>query len=243
MRKTLAAAAIVAASTATSACGMGHSEDGGPTASRNYQVGAFDEVVSAGAYDVIIRTGSAPSVSARGPQKALDHLVVEIRNGKLEIHPEKQNSWFHRGVNYRGKVEVTVTVPQLKGATLAGAGDMRVDKIQGDRFDGTLAGAGNLQVDNVQVQSLKLTIAGAGDAKLGGGSAQTADYTIAGAGDMDAKGVWVQQAKVSIAGSGSVSAHVSSTAEVSIVGAGDVDVTGGAKCSVHKLGAGDVRCS
>jgi len=242
MRKSLVAAAIVATSMATSACGQAHSENGGPTVSRNFQVGGFDEVVSAGAYDVTIRTGSAPSVSARGPQKALEHMVVEVRNGKLEIHPEKQNNWFHR-VNYRGKVEVTVTVPQLKGATLAGAGDMRVDKIQGDSFDGTLAGAGNLQVDSIQVQTLKLTIAGAGDAKLGAGTAQTADYSIAGAGDMDAKGVAVQQAKVAIAGSGSVSAHVSTTADVSIVGAGDVDVAGGAKCNVHKLGAGDVRCS
>jgi len=242
MRKSIAAA-LIAASAATSACGHSREEDGGPAGARNFPVGAFTEIEATGPYDVTVRTGSAPSVSAKGPQKVLDHMVVEVKGGKLSIHPEKDNSWFHHGINYRGKVELVVTVPSLTAATLAGAGDMHIDKVQGNEFKGTLAGAGGLHVDNIQVQSLEFTIAGAGDAKLGQGSTQSADYSIAGAGDVDAKGITSTTAKVSIAGSGSVSAHASAAADVSIMGAGDVDISGGGKCSVHKMGAGDVRCS
>ena len=242
MRKSIAAA-VIAASAATSACGHSREEDGGAIGARNFPVGAFTEIEAAGPYDVTVRTGSAPSVSAKGPQKVLEHMVVEVAGGKLKIHPEKDNSWFHHSPHYRGKVELVVTVPSLDAATLAGAGDMRIDKVQGNSFKGTLAGAGGLHVDNIQVQSLEFTIAGAGDVKLGQGSVQSADYSIAGAGDIDARGITSTTAKVSIAGSGSVSANASGAADVSIMGAGNVDIGGGAKCSVHKMGAGDVRCS
>jgi hypothetical protein len=242
MRKIIAAA-VIAASAATSACGHSRESDGGPTTSRTFPVGAFTEIEAAGPYDVTVRTGSAPSVSASGPQNVLQHMIVEVQGGKLSIHPEKERGWFHHGIHYRGKVEIVVTVPTLSAATLAGAGDMRIDKVQGNEFKGTLAGAGGLHVDSIQVQSLEFTIAGAGDAKLGQGSANSVEYSIAGAGDIDAKGITSQTAKVSIAGSGSISANASAAADVSIMGAGNVDIAGGAKCSVHKMGAGDVRCS
>jgi hypothetical protein len=240
MRKTLAAAVIAAA--ATAACGRAHSEDAGPTVARNFQVANFDRIESAGAYDVTVRTGSAPSVSARGPQKIIEAMVVEVQGGKLTIRQNKENGWFGRG-HRGGKVHITVTVSQLSAATLAGAGDMRIDQVEGNGFEGTLAGAGDMHVDRIRVQNLKMAIAGAGNAKLGAGTAQNVDYSTAGAGDIDASGIAAQQAKISIVGAGTIRAHATGSADVSIVGAGDVEISGGAKCSVHKMGAGDVRCS
>lgn len=241
MRKSLAAA-VIAASAATSACGQTHAEDGGATVSRNYQVGNFQEIEVAGPYDVQIRTGSNPSASARGSEKLLERTIVEVQGDKLVIRPKRENNWFG-GWSSKGKAAFTVTVPQLKGATIAGSGDIRVDRVQGDRFEGTVAGSGGLDVAAMDVQSLKLSIAGSGGVKAGGGKAQSAEYEIAGSGDVDAGAVQAGQAKVSIAGSGSVKAHASGTAAVSIMGSGDVDVSGGAKCSVTKMGSGEARCS
>jgi DUF4097 and DUF4098 domain-containing protein YvlB len=242
MRKSIAAA-VIAASAATSACGHGREEDGGPATARNYQVGGFDQIEVAGPYDVTVRTGSGPTVSARGPQKMIEHMAVEVKNGTLSIHPERQNGWFHTGWHFRGKVELAVTVPQLHAATIAGSGDVQVDQVRGDRFEGTVAGSGALNVATLDVQELKLAIAGSGAAKAAAGRTNRADFDIAGSGDIDAKGIQAQDAKVSIAGSGSVATHATGTANVSIMGSGDVDVTGGAKCTVSKAGSGDVRCS
>jgi hypothetical protein len=242
MRKAIAAA-VIAAATATSACGRTHSEDGGPTVSRNYQVGSFDQIEVAGPYDVQVRTGSAPSVSARGSQKMIDHMVVEVRDGKLEIRPERQKGWFHTGWHFRGNVELTVTVPQLRGAAIAGSGDIKVDHVRGDSFDGTVAGSGGLDVGSLEVKSLKLAIAGSGGVKAASGSTQDARFEIAGSGDIDAAGIQAQTANVSIAGSGNISAKASGTADVSIMGSGDVNVTGGAKCTISKAGSGNVSCS
>ena len=242
MRKFIAAAAVLSGSVATSACGQMHHEGAGPTVSRSYQVRNFQEIEVAGPYEVSVRTGSNPSVSAQGSEKLLENTIVEVKGDKLLIHPQEHHG-FSWGWGHSGKANFTVTVPQLAGASIAGSGDIRVDHVRGDRFAGEVAGSGGLNVDTIEVGSLKLSIGGSGSAKAGAGRAQSADYSIAGSGDIDAGAVQLQQAKVSIAGSGSVKAHSSGTADVSIMGSGDVDVSGGAKCSVSKAGSGDVRCS
>lgn len=241
MRTSLAV--LLAASTAVSGCGRVHAEDGGPTVSRNYQVGNFQKIEIAGPYDIEVRTGGNPGVSARGSEKLLGRTVVEVKGDKLVIYPQKQGGWFHVGWHSAGKAHFTVTVPSLSGATIAGSGDIRVDKVRGDSFDGAVAGSGGLNVAALDVKSLKLSIAGSGGVKAGSGRTASAKYDIAGSGDIDAGAVSANDAKVSIAGSGSVRAHATGTADVSIMGSGDVEVGGGARCSVHKAGSGDVRCS
>lgn len=239
MRKSLAA--VIAAS-ALAGCHAHAQENGGPTVSKNFQVGNFQQIEVAGPYDVEVHTGGNPGVSAKGSQKLLERTVVEVKGDRLVIHPEHNGGFFHFGWSSHGKAVFTVTVPQLSGATIAGSGDIHVDRVAGQKFEGTVAGSGGIDVGTLDVQSLKLSIAGSGGVK-GAGKAQLAEYEIAGSGDVDARAVQTQQLKVSVAGSGGVKAHASGTADVSIMGSGDVDVTGGAKCNVSKQGSGDVRCS
>jgi hypothetical protein len=240
MRKSLAAAI---AATALAGCQVHAQEGGGETVSRNYTVGNFQVIEVAGPYDVEVRTGSNPSVSARGGEKLLERTVVEVDGDKLVIRPERNHSFFNFGWGRHGKARFTVTVPQLSGAAIAGSGDIHVDKVAAQNFEGTVAGSGGLDVGSMEVQQLKLAIAGSGGVKAGAGKAQSAKYEIAGSGDIDASAVQAQDLKVSIAGSGGVKAHSSGTADVSIMGSGDVDVAGGAKCNVSKAGSGNVRCS
>ncbi|MFL6736211.1 MAG: head GIN domain-containing protein [Sphingomonas sp.] len=242
MRKSIAAVAVLALFGATSACGQMHNEGAGPRVSRNYQVGNFQQIEVAGPYEVTVRTGTNPSVSAQGSENLLQKTIVEVRGDKLVIRPEEHHG-FSWGWNNNGKADFTVTVPQLAGAAIKGSGDIHVDHVRGDRFEGAIGGSGGLNVDSIDVASLKLSIGGSGSVKAAAGKAQSAEYSIAGSGDIDAGSVQLQQAKVSIAGSGSVKAHATGSADVSIMGAGDVDVSGGAKCTVSKAGSGDVRCS
>src|SRR3954452_7059155 len=174
MRKSIAAA-VIAASAATSACGHDRSEGAGPTVSRNYQVGNFQQIEVAGPYDVEVRTGGNPGVSANGSQKLLERTLVEVRGDKLVIRPEQQKGWFHIGWSSHGHANFTVTVPQLSGATIAGSGGIPVDQVKGDRFEGTVAGSGDLGLGSTDVRFLKLAIGGSGDIKAGAGKAQSAE--------------------------------------------------------------------
>jgi hypothetical protein len=237
----LASIIAVSAALAAAGCGRLHAEDGGPSVDRNYQVGAFQSIEVAGPYEVEVRTGGAPSVSASGPDKLIERLVVEVKGDRLLIHPRKQNGFNWSGS--RGTAKVQVTAPMLRAAAIAGSGGLMVDRITGDRFEGSIAGSGDLRLQTVEVQSLKLSIGGSGSVEAGRGRARNADYSIAGSGGIDARAMRADTASISIAGSGSVNGQATGSADVSIMGSGDVSLTGGARCNVSKMGSGEVRCS
>ena len=143
----------IAAAAATAGCGHARGEDGGPTVSRNYQVGDFQQIEVAGPYDVEVRTGAqAQRLGARVAKSCSSKTVVEVKGDKLVIHPEEQHGLFHFGWSTHGKASFVVTVPQLSGATIAGSGDIKVDKVQGDTFEGEVAGSGGLNVAALDVQ-------------------------------------------------------------------------------------------
>jgi hypothetical protein len=235
--------APVLAAAALAGCHVEVGKGGGPNGSMTYNVANFSAIEVAGPYDVEVRTGSNQSVAATGSEWLLKHTVLEVDNGKLLIRPENNHSFFHFGWGHHGKAQFVVTVPQLSGASIAGSGGIKVDKVSGNAFQGEIAGSGGLDLASVEVQSLKLSIGGSGGIKAGAGHAKKADYEIAGSGGIDAGGIVAEQAKVSIAGSGSVKANATATADVDVMGSGDVNVTGGAKCTVTKAGSGNVRCS
>ena len=172
---------------ATVGCGQAHGEDAGPTVSRNYQVGDFHQIEVAGPYDVEVRTGAKAGVSAQGGEKLLG-TVVEVEGDKLMIHPEEQSRLVQLRLDHHGKAKFVVTVPALSAAQIAGSGDIKVDQVKGESFEGGVAGSGGLGVGSLEVQTLKLDIAGSGGVKAGAGKAKTAEYEIAGSGDIDAGG-------------------------------------------------------
>jgi hypothetical protein len=230
---------------ALGACGMGgaHEKSGasGQNGRRDFQVGAFDRVELAGSQNVIVKVGGAPSAYAEGDTGLLERLEVKVENGVLRIGMKKGN-WSFGWSKDRGPITVHVTAPSLRGAEVAGSGDMKVDKVEGDDFAASIAGSGELEVASLTAKTTNFSIAGSGGVTAAG-SADSTDISIAGSGDVRAAGLQVKRAKVSIAGSGNVEAKAMETADISIMGSGDVVITGGAKCNVSKMGSGDARCS
>ena len=231
---------VAAAAAMTAACGEARSENG-PRTQRSFAVGAFDHIEVAGPYDVNVRTGPAPSVSADGSERDVERMVVKVDGRTLKIYPKK-NKGMSFGWSNRGPVRVAVTVPGLAKAGIAGSGSITVDKVGGDAFEGEVAGSGGLKLAAVAVKQLKVGIAGSGEFAAAGRAAE-ADYEIAGSGDIEAGDLVAERARVSIAGSGNVAAHATDTAAVDIAGSGNVRMTGGAKCTVSKAGSGNVDCS
>lgn len=230
--------AIIAVAATLSACGIVQAQTGGD-GSRSFNVRGFDRVSLRGSDDVIVRVGSGESVTATGPDAVLDKLEVKVVNGELRIGREKGWSWGWSGE--RKPAVITVTLPRLRGASIAGSGDMDIDQVQATAFEGSIAGSGNLSVNRLQAETASLDIAGSGNASVTG-QVRSVDISIAGSGDMSAAGLKAERAKISIAGSGDVRAQVSGEADVSIVGSGDVNLVGNPRCRISKMGSGDVRC-
>ena len=212
--------------------------DGGPQVSRDYPVSAFQEVSANGAYDVTITTGKAPTVRAEGTQAAIDALQIEVQNGRLTIRSEPNNKWKVG----REAARISVTVPALTRGTLAGAGDLVIDRVTGDRFEGSVSGAGDLRIGEVAVSQLSLSLAGAGDIEAAGRTRE-GRYSVAGAGNMRAPNLTAETAEASVSGAGNISTRVTGTARATVSGVGDIEISGGARCQQRTSGMGEVRCS
>jgi hypothetical protein len=236
---------IVAIALLASGCNWSRSDnhearDAGPATTRSYQVGSFDRISVSGPYEVSVQTGGRPGVTASGGEAILAETEILVENGELKIRPKKKNG-VHWNWGRDGKVMLKVSAAALRGAEIAGSGDIMIDRVAGN-FDGEVAGSGNLHLAKVEGGNIDLSIAGSGGVRAVG-KAETLDVSIAGSGDVDTTALEVVAADISIAGSGNVRARATGTADVAIMGSGDVEIGGGAKCDVSKYGSGNVRCS
>jgi Putative auto-transporter adhesin, head GIN domain len=222
-----------------SACNVAESASPGPEGSRSFNLSGFDEVELAGSDNVRIIAGPAFSVKATGPEKTLERLKIEVEGNRLSIGRKKS---FTMGWNTDDTALVTVTMPLIKAASLAGSGDMAIDQVQTPEFEADLAGSGNLSIKSAQVEKLGVSIAGSGDVTLAG-TTKTIDISIAGSGNVMAKDVSATDASISIAGSGNVDARASGEASISLAGSGDVTISGTSNCKTSKMGSGEVRCT
>ena len=207
---------------------------------RDYRVGSFDKVAAAGANVVIVHLGGAPSVRAQGPAETLDKMEVVVERGGLQIRPRREygNSFYWHNLK---PATYTVTLPRLTDASLAGSGEMRIDRAEGDSFAASVAGSGNLDIAALRVGHANLSMAGSGRLSARG-SATRADLSIAGSGDIRAGGLSSRNAAVSIAGSGDAELTARDSVNVSIVGSGNADIGGGAHCTVTRMGSGQAHC-
>ncbi|HEX8387901.1 MAG TPA: head GIN domain-containing protein [Sphingomonas sp.] len=206
--------------------------------SRDFAVSGFSSVELRGSDDIEVRVGSGFSVRAQGPSAELDKLEILRDGDALVVRRKRSNSW---GWSKSEGVKVFVTMPRIAGASVAGSGNMAVDRVEGDRFAGSIAGSGNLSVSAMRVDEADLSIAGSGDL-VGAGSARRLEMSIAGSGDIDARQLTASEAEISIAGSGNARAVVNGPAKVSTVGSGDVELGGNPRCTTSVRGSGEVRC-
>lgn len=216
------------------------SEAATASTTRSFAMTDFSDVQLKGFDDVIVTVGPGFAVRAEGPAKDLDELRITRNGGTLSIGRQRDSS-FNWGGRDREGVKVYVSMPRISAASVAGSGDMRIDRVAGSNFSGGIAGSGDLMIESLQASAAKLSIAGSGGI-VAKGAAQSLDLSVAGSGDIDARGVKASRATVSIAGSGGATADVTGPASVSIMGSGTAELGAGARCTVSKMGSGEARC-
>lgn len=204
-------------------------------ATRAYPIRDFTAVELRGSDDVRVTVGPAFSVRAQGPAAVLDRLRIERAGDTLRVG-RRDGRW-----NDAARAQVLVTMPAIRGARLAGSGDMAIDRATGARFTAQVAGSGTLAVRALTVRAADLDSAGSGDIALAGDVGMLT-VRVAGSGDVAAPGLRARGADVSVMGSGDVRARVTGAARVNLMGSGDVDLGPEARCQTRRMGSGAVRC-
>ena len=226
---------------ALGACGVGNgaSPDTGPAGAKRFMVGSFDSVSLEGSDNVRVVRGSGTSVVASGPQTVLDKLDIRVEGSTLKVGRKRQGSGTYR--NRDKSAAVTVTMPSIRAAAIAGSGDMMLDRADGETFDGSVAGSGSMQIASLTVKRASLSIAGSGYL-MALGTSDDSRLSIAGSGNLDAARLQSRRTDISIRGSGNARVSASNSAAISLTGSGDATVIGTAKCTVTKKGSGVARC-
>jgi len=206
--------------------------------SREFQVGEFTRLETVGPQNVQVTTGDGFTVRLEGDQGAVARLSAAVEDGVLRIRPR---DGFDFDWSDRGEVTIHVTAPALEAITLAGSGDVHVDRIAGRSFNGGIAGSGTLDIDAIEVDEARFSIGGSGDIVVAGKAGNTV-IEVGGSGTIAASDLQSRTAEIAIAGSGDIDLTAMDTAEVSVVGSGDVRVGGPANCSISRIGSGTVRC-
>ncbi|MEZ0497761.1 head GIN domain-containing protein [Sphingomonas sp. IW22] len=210
--------------------------DPGPRVERSYPLSGFTRVTNAASADVRVTTGNGFEVRVSGNEALVDRLEMKVEDGTLRIGAEER-SW---GWGNQGSATVEVMMPQIQAAAIVGAGNMTIDRGSGD-FSADVAGAGDMAIGRIDGNKVRLTISGAGDIAAAG-NAQMLDASVAGTGSIRARELMVRGAKVDVAGAGDVTANVDGDAAVSIAGVGSVDLGHRSRCQVSKAGIGSVKC-
>ncbi|MDG5487997.1 DUF2807 domain-containing protein [Sphingomonas sp. BGYR3] len=235
LRSATLTALALAAIACTPATGTPPPDDADGT--RSFSVAGFDRIALKGSDTVDVRHGDAFSVTARGQQKVLDSLELVNRDGTLVIARKKDAGWNWGSDD---KARLTIVLPRITGASLAGSGHMTIDRAD-TGFAGDLAGSGNLTVGRLAGDRATLAVAGSGTLSVAG-EVGSVEASIAGSGDIRAEQLRAASASVSIAGSGDVRIDVNGTATVSVLGSGNADLGDDARCTINKRGSGTVRC-
>jgi hypothetical protein len=233
MRLLIAAFAATMVSGCSAVAGVGNVE------SRTFAASGFDKVRVSGSDNVKIVRGSDTGVSARGPAKILDRLDIRTEGTQLIIarKPVMGMSWSDAD-----DVVITVTMPIIRAAEVAGSSDVDLDRADGSEFEATISGSGSLRLASVEAGSTKLRLSGSGSIDARGKTgALSAD--VSGSGDLSAKELRADTATIAVRGSGNVDAYARTSAALSVSGSGDITVAGTRQCAITKRGSGEARCT
>ena len=145
MRKSIAAA-LIAAAAATSACGQDRSENGGPTVARTTRSAVSTRSRSAGRST----SKSAPAPILRSARAGRKRCSIRWWSrfraaSSSSARSAKRAYSIPAGISGT-RSKSTVTVPMLRAAAIGGSGDIKVNEVKGQAFDGSVAGSGSLDV-------------------------------------------------------------------------------------------------
>lgn len=189
-----------------------------------------------------VKTGSR-SVRLEGPPELLKRVKLEVKDGMLVTHVERQGL-FNTGFG-NGKVRLYVTNPKVEKVSASGGAGIEAEATDADEFSAEASGGATVNVRDVDARKVDAEASGGSRVTLSG-RAQELDAEASGGAVVkaqDVKGVKTLAAEAS--GGSRVEADASESVKgeasggsvirlVSRPGQSDVDTSGGSKVTYDK---------
>ncbi len=200
--------------------------------------GDYDAVAISGWFDVDLVDGNEGDVSLKGEENLLEHIITEVKDGKLVIKVEK-------GINlkpttWKEGIHITVPVESINAVSLSGSGDIVGKKtIKTTNFNTSMSGSGDITLD-LDASSISASMSGSGDINLSGTTTDL-NVTISGSGDIKAYELEADNVDANVSGSADIKVTANQRLKARVSGSGDIHYKGNPeKVDAKTSGSGDI---
>ena len=157
-------------------------------------IGSFTSISTEGAFTIEVTCQKEPSLELEGDDNVLEFVKTDIGNNVLRLSNSK-------GYSVREPVKVKISVPNLEGLSVSGAGKIDIKGLNNDRFEIDAQGAPVINVS---------------------GSTKSINIDSSGAGQIDTHNLRASKAAVDVKGAASVEVDVAEQLDVTVSGPSSV---------------------
>jgi hypothetical protein len=196
---------------------------------------SYDNISTGGSFNVELVSGKEGTITIKGDENIISHIVTEVIGNELKVYFEKNRSY-----DYKQDITITIPFEEISEISFAGSGNMITkNAINATDFEAKMAGSGDCALE-INVKNIVAKIAGSGNLKLSG-TAENLEAKTAGSGDLNCTKLVSQNADVAVAGSGSLEVNCTNTLIAKVAGSGNIQYKGNPKIiDSNVVGSGDI---
>jgi hypothetical protein len=176
------------------------------------------EVALEGVGTLLIEQGETEALTIEAAPKVLQRIETEVRNGRLTIRPD-------RSFKTREPITYHLTIMQLNGIVLSGAGRVEVAQLSTDQLSINGSGAGAVVIDELTANTLDVTASGNVQAELAG-TVDSQTVEVSDAASYAAADLASRLASVTASGASQVTVNVTESLDARVSGAARVEYIG-----------------
>ena len=176
------------------------------------------EVALEGVGTLMIEQGETESLTIEAEPKVLERIATEVQEGRLTIRPD-------RSFKTREPITYFLTITQLSGIELAGAGRVEAAQLSTDQLRINGNGAGAVVIDSLTANTLDVTVSGNVQAELAG-TVDSQTGSVSDTAHYAAAGLESRLASVTASGASQVTVNVTESLEAHVSGAAQVEYIG-----------------
>ncbi|WP_298308002.1 head GIN domain-containing protein [Flavobacterium sp.] len=196
---------------------------------------SYDKILTEGSFNVELVSGKEGTITIKGDENIISHIVTEVIGNELKVYFEKNRSY-----NYKQDITITIPFEEISEISFAGSGNMVTKNlINATDFEAKMAGSGDCTLE-INAKNIVAKMAGSGNLKLFG-TVENLEAKTAGSGDLNCNKLVSQNANVTVAGSGSLEVNCTNNLIAKVAGSGNIQYKGNPKIIDSKVaGSGDI---
>jgi hypothetical protein len=196
---------------------------------------SYDNISTGGSFNVELVSGKEGTITIKGDENIISHIVTEVIGNELKVYFEKNRSY-----DYKQDITITIPFEEISELSFTGSGNLiGKDVINANDFEVKMTGSGHcvLQI-NAQKTIAKFT--GSGNLELSG-TTDELEAKTAGSGAMNCLKLASQNVNATVAGTGDLQVNCSNNLIAKVAGSGTIKYTGNPKTIDTKVsGSGDI---